>query len=253
MKKTDGLICLTLMNKNTKILDFDYDQEIHAVIHIDAIYNKDYAPLAIQNEKQGITRAQLNSWWKGRSIPASRDNYEAAMIELGISSSEELVEKCNGLSLSDQYWVKECDSSLNWGDINFFHNNFSEDVGKILVGQGTDSKEISLVSPDNTSDGNLIKKWKIIDGKRCLIKGGTHKNQEPYNEVIATKLYERLFDINEFVKYELYEEDNRAFSKCETMISTDEELVSAYSIISFYKCPSHISIYEHYLSSCEKL
>ena len=38
----------------------------------------------------------------------------------------------NGLSLSDQYWMKPAESNLEWKDINFFENSFSDDVGNIL-------------------------------------------------------------------------------------------------------------------------
>lgn len=45
------------------------------------------------------------------------------------------------------------------------------------------SDSFSLISPDNTSDGWLKKKWTIIDGKRCLIKSGSAPFfQEPLNE-----------------------------------------------------------------------
>lgn len=60
------------------------------------------------------------------------------------------------------------------------------------MGQIEYSKDLDMFSPDNSSDGNLRKKWKIIDGKRYLIKGGnTFNNQEPFNEVIATRLYKK--------------------------------------------------------------
>lgn len=48
----------TLMNKNQPILDFEYDQEIHAIKKIDKIYpeGEKYASLGIMNYKQEITR-----------------------------------------------------------------------------------------------------------------------------------------------------------------------------------------------------
>ena len=66
-------------------------------------------------------------------------------------------------------------------------------MGNILFGQGSTSDRISLMSPDNTSDGWLKKRWTILDGKRCLIKGGSGATQqEPYNEVIASAIMKRL-------------------------------------------------------------
>ena len=52
---------------------------------------------------------------------------------------------------------------------------------------------MNLFSPDNTTDGNLKKKWKISAGKRVLIKGGSNPfRQEVYNEVIASLIAEKL-------------------------------------------------------------
>lgn len=51
-----------------------------------------------------------------------------------------------------------------------------------------ESENISFDSPDLTTDGCLKKRWKIINGKRCLIKGGSNPyRQQTFNEVIATK------------------------------------------------------------------
>ena len=148
-----------------------------------------FAPLGIIEYKTGITKKALNNWWKDRSIPASRSRFKEVMAEMDIHSSVELLERCFGLSLSDQYWIKEENSKIEWNDINFFENDFSEDMGKLLMGQINYSDDLDIFSPDNSSDGNLKKKWKIINGIRYLVKGGnSFNNQEPFNEIIATKL-----------------------------------------------------------------
>lgn len=108
------------------------------------------------------------------------------------------------------------------------------------------------MSPDNTSDGWLKKKWKIINGKRCLIKGGSGAiQQEPYNEVIASKIMERL-DIPH-VKYSLIMEEEYPYSICEDFITPQTELISAWYVMQTEKKPNHISVYQHYVNCCEKL
>lgn len=70
---------------------------------------------------------------------------------------------------------------------------------------------IDLMSPDNTTDGWLRKKWAIIDGKRCLIKGGSGvMQQEPYNEFFAGTVMERLGIAH--VPYALMEQDGYPYS-----------------------------------------
>ena len=122
---------------------------------------------------QTIDRGALNEWWKGRSIPASRSGIQDALTELCIPSTQLLMEKCLGFSLSDQYWICPAGSGLSWEQANFFENPFSKDVGDILFGRGADGGNINLMSPDNTSDGWLKKKWLVLDGKRFLLKGGS--------------------------------------------------------------------------------
>ena len=167
------------------------------------------------------------------------------------------MEKCLGLSLSDQYWICPQSRNLKWSEINFFENNFSDDMGNILFGKVSSGEmilndEISLMSPDNTSDGWLKKKWKIINGKRCLIKGGSGAiQQEPYNEVIASKIMERL-DIPH-VKYSLIMEEEYPYSICEDFITPQTELISAWYVMQTEKKPNHISVYQHYVNCCEKL
>lgn len=78
------------------------------------------------------------------------------MAQMDIQSSVELLERCFGLSLSDQYWIKEVDSDIHWEDINFFNNDFSEDMGKLLMGQIDYSCDLDIFSPDNSSDKNPL-------------------------------------------------------------------------------------------------
>ena len=104
-------------------------------------------------KKGVIDRAALNDWWKGRAIPASRSGIKNALLELNLATTQKLLDKCLGLSLSDQYWIRPIHSDIQWSEINFFEHSFSEDVGNILFGRGSSSAQMSLMSPDNTSDG----------------------------------------------------------------------------------------------------
>ena len=242
------------MSKDIEILKFSYDSETHTVTKIDRVMHPEYAPLGIMEYKTGITRKALNNWWKDRSIPASRSRLKEVMAEMDIHSSVELLERCFGLSLSDQYWIKEERSEIEWKDVNFFENDFSEDMGKLLMGQMNYSDGLNVFSPDNSSDGNLKKKWKIINHIRCLMKGGnSFNNQEPFNELVATKLYERILDQRDYVPYELIQENDLYYSVCPTMVNTDEELVAAYYIDRAMKQRGNDSLYTHFLEACRSL
>ena len=79
-------------------------------------------------------------------------------------------------------------TSQRWEDVNFFDNDFSDDLGILTLGQDStasmerpDFARVDLTSPNSTVGGDLRKKWKIIDGVRVLVKSGVGAfNQEPY-------------------------------------------------------------------------
>lgn len=241
-----------LMNKNMPVVELELEDDTATILKVMKTYELDFLPVGIE-AKTGIpNKKELNEWWFGRSIPASRSGIRTALEQLGIQHSEQLLLRCYGLSLSDQYWMKPVDSELQWKNINFFDNDFSDDVGNILFGQPA-SQDIDLMSPCNTSDGWLKKKWKIIDGKRCLIKAGSNPfMQEPINEVFGTKLHQRLGCKN-YVSYNVLLEDGIPYSVCENFINTNTELVNAVSINRSMKTRSQFSSYEHFMNACDKL
>ena len=246
-----------LMHKDNPVAALEIDEASGVISAIGEVYAEEHIPLGITVKRGRIERSELNDWWKGRAIPASRSGIKTVLEDLQIATTQRLLEKCLGLSLSDQYWICPQSRNLKWSEINFFENNFSDDMGNILFGKVSSGEmilndEISLMSPDNTSDGWLKKKWKIINGKRCLIKGGSGAiQQEPYNEVIASKIMERL-DIPH-VRYSLIMEEEYPYSICEDFITPQTELISAWYVMQTEKKPNHISVYQHYVNCCEKL
>lgn len=248
----------TLMNKNKKVFDFEYNDEDHLIVGFERNYpdNEKYAPFGlIKNDD--IDKNSFNKWWKNRQIPASRNGLKEILNKSGIYDEDNfdlLDAKAYCLSLSDQYWVKKYNENILWEDINFFENEFSEDIGKVLFNGGKTSLNLNLNTPDMTSNGNYEKRWKIINGDRYLIKaGGKMINQEPFNEVIATKLYERILNDDEYVKYELTYDNGRAVSICKNFITPNTELIPAWKIDEYYEAKKSENKYEHYIRCLNKL
>lgn len=241
-----------LMHKNLKVAELGIDVVTGGIVQIGTVYEEQHIPVGVTVKKHQVDRGELNHWWRGRAIPASRAGLKSALQQLDVSDTQLLLEKCLGLSLSDQYWICPADTVLRWESVNFFENPFSEDVGNILLGAAADSENISLMSPDNTSDGWLKKKWMIQNGKRCLLKGGSGATwQEPYNEVLASRIMERLGIPH--VKYSLLQEGDYPYSLCEDFITSETELISAWHIMQTRKKENHVSVYQHYLDCCEAL
>ena len=241
-----------LMNKNIPVVELELDDDTATILKVKQTYEMDFLPIGIDTKTGIPDKKDLNEWWLGRSIPASRSGIRTALEKLDICHTEQLLLRCYGLSLSDQYWIKPEDSEFQWKDINFFENDFSDDVGNILFGQPA-SQDMDLMSPCNTSDGWLKKKWKIIDTKRCLIKAGSNPFlQEPINEVFGTRLHQRLGGKN-YVSYQILRENGRPYSICENFIHTNTELVNAVSINRSMKKRSQFSSYDHFMNACDKL
>lgn len=224
----------TLMNKNTEVLVAEYNEALKVFTDIYEVINIEYAPLIIFNnyrEDSNITPI-FTDWFKGRGIPSWRDDLDLLLAKLNITSSDELLDKAFGLSLSDQYWVRQIDSNIEYKDINFFEHDFDDsDFTNATFGDGLDSStKISLFSPNNTTDGRLKKTWIIENDKRYLLKGA-YKNEvmQPFNEVLASMICKRL-GFNH-VTYTLSVVNNKVVSKCECFINTDTEFIPAHQIL----------------------
>ena len=244
-----------LMHKNTEVADIDIDDVLGRITAVNDVIHREHLPVGIVHplhHNEVIDRGALNKWWCGRSIPASRMGIADAFETLGIYDPSELLTKCFGLSLSDHYWIKPSGNSMKWEDINFFDNEFSDDIGDVLFGTSTKSSGFDFYSPDNTSDGNLKKRWKIIDGKRCLLKAGSMPyRQQPCNEVIASMVMDRLGI--DHVPYSVINIGNEPFSICEDFITKDTELVSAYRILQIRGKENHENDYLHYINTCKEI
>lgn len=254
-KKEGAYMKCFLMNKNTEVLIADYNTTLKGFSELYEIKNLDYAPLIIKNiflkdKNNNLLLKELTQWFKGRGIPSLRDDLDLLLAKLNVTTKEELLDKAFALSLSDQYWVKPFESRIDYKDINFFEHEFnSADFTNATFSNSNDySTKISLISPNNTTDGRLKKTWVIEQGKRYLLKGG-FKNEvmQPFNEVLASMICDRLGFYH--TKYTLNIVSNKVVSKCECFINKDTELVTAYQILH-NNCDKE-NAYEEYIKILE--
>ena len=242
----------TLMHKDIPVADLTLDEATGSIQRIDVLLHGVHLPVGVSVRHGVADRAALNDWWEDRSIPASRSGLREALETLGVASSKLLLTRCYGLSLSDHYWIKPAGSELTWHNVNFFENPFSEDVGDALFGAPSKKDHFDFSSPDNTSDGFLKKRWKILDGKRCLIKAGSPPFlQQPFNEVIATKIADRLEICH--IPYTVMWENGIPYSVCEDFVTPDTELIPAWRVMQIQKKDNQTSVYQHYRNCCEAL
>lgn len=241
-----------LMHKHICVAEIELDVDTAFIQRIGKVFAPEHLPIGVPVKRGVADRAALNEWWTDRSIPASRSGVREALEVLGVSSTKTLLVRGCGLSLSDQYWILPEKTDQTWGKLNFFRNGFSEDIGNALFGMEKKTGPFDFISPDSTTDGFLIKRWKIIDGKRCLIKGGSNPfRQQPMNEVIATEIMNRLGI--PCVPYSVVWDGGAPYSVCEDFVDENTELIPAWRIIKTRKQSNSTSMYSHFVNCADAL
>ena len=193
----------------------------------------------------------LGEWWKLRAIPDSRKGIRQVLSRLSEATSQSLMLSSFGLSLTDHYWTQPVGQELYWKDLNFYENDFEDELGDILTDSERDravSYGISKLSPSVSVNGDMKKKWIIRGGRRYLLKvNPNYHSQQAVNEVIAGKLHEQLGWKN-YVSYEMgtIHISGREYpcSLSPMFTSVETEFVSAYQIVADYKVPNDVSLYE---------
>lgn len=250
-----------LMNKHTQVALIEYNEDVQAITNIYEITNIEYAPLSFYNAYFNTSISNVNAmnqWFQGRAIPSSRKNLNHLLERLNVSSPGDLLNKHFALSLSDQYWIVDESSCIQWKDINFFTHDFdSTGFLQASLDDSTHSYTVqndSIKTPNNTTDGMLPKGWIIENDKRILIKGTyTRFEQEPFDEWLASQICKRLgFDYcNYIVDWYTIKQDEVIVSKCENFINQNEEIISAYDVLHSSKKENTINDYEHYVRILE--
>ena len=244
-----------LMHKNIPVAQMDIREASGSLVNITKTINPNHAPvgtLHIASQKPEISYTSLDSWLANRTIPNSRQNLDLIFDGLNIPNTRALSLKSYGLSLSDQYWLKPTTADFSWESINFFQNDFSDDIGEILLEtKHTSDGDINLHSPSNNLNGILKKKWTIQNGERILVKGGSDGfQQEPYNEVIATAIMNEL-NISH-VPYVVTSRKGQAYSLCKNFINENTELIPAANVQNT-QIHNPDNPYQQLLFCCEEL
>ena len=237
------------MHKDIKVLKIKLTAN-NLIESIVDIYDFNHLPFSTGIDIKTNHKA-FSTWWSDRSIPLARDDYSTIQSVLPGDDSFSLVVKAHALSLDDQYWIRQEDENISYDDISFFTNKFNDDIGNIIVGI-KENGIVNYYSPDSTSNGNLKKRWKIINGKKYLLKAGSKPNQyEIFNEIIASKVMD-LLNI-EHVDYEFVIDHGHIYCASQNFVSYNEDFVTAYQLKCSKSKANHISLYDHLLSICKSL
>jgi hypothetical protein len=237
-----------LKHKDIDVALISFNDE-GGIIRILEIYCKEHFPLSVVKENGSADAGRLGQWWNERGIPKTRENYPEILNEMGERNKNKVLVECNGLNLTDHYWVCEYNTDKKWETINFYDNDFNSDVGDLFFRKKKNDKKYGRNSPDVGSGGNLRKRWMIgPDNTRLLVKAGRKPYlQEPCNEVIATVICEYLNIPH--VPYILKKRDGEPVCYCTNMTTKDIEFIDAINVYDTRAKNINDSLYDHY-SKC---
>ncbi len=251
-RKKGTVLSCALMHKNVPVAALDLDRETGVIQKTGEVFAPEHLPVGVNVEKGKPDRAALNAWWTERAIPADRPEVRETLDSLEIRDVRLLLPYNLGLSLSDQYWICPTGSGLTWDRVNFFRNPFSGDFGDMLFHKNPAAEEPDLCSPDLTTGGRQKKRWKIINGKRCLVKGGSNPyRQQPFNETIAAEVAQRLGI--PCVSCTVVWENDAPYSVCEDFVDENTELIPARRIVMTKEKEDGVSLYSHFVQCAESL
>ena len=178
------------MCSDHEVAEFTWNHDRQAVTGKTHVLDAAHAPLMATDPSGNITRDRLSSWFKNRGIPDFRPDAADRLRAVGYPSAASLMASGFGASLSDQYWIRPAGSASTWRDVNCFENDFSEELGELLLPHDASSvpsliekirgnADLLASSPDAALNGNLPKRWTIEGGQRMLVKSGAILRQVP--------------------------------------------------------------------------
>ncbi len=249
----------TLMHKNVEVADFECERGLLRIeiTEVNDVREPGHMPYGTMVE--GVAdRHEMMDWWRWRTLPRSRDRADPWDGYIW-DNAEAYALETMGFSLSDQYWVRPKGSTATWKDGNFFENPFPGDVGDVLFDEledkekrydrETETADIDFRSPDLTTEGDLRKRWVIDGDDRCLLKHGYKPYfQEPYNEVVASKIMD-LLEI-EHVEYSLIEHNGVFLSTCKDFVTLDTEFINIYRAMQSVKRGAYEDLYPYIVRLC---
>lgn len=206
--------------------------------------------------------SEIRRWWQNRAVSINQSNIRHLLEKYGIETTEKLLLDNLALSLTDCYWVRPVDTSVNWMDVSLFHNPFIGDLsvhlrtkeGLELEQRASDAGQIGSFTPAASSGGELEKIWTRIDGDIYLLKGNMPGNsfQQSLNEVFASGLHRRM-EFPDHVDYQLTKVGKGSIG-CRSRCFTNEhvELIPAWELMAKYKRPNSLNEYDFYVNCMEK-
>lgn len=242
---------MILKHRDTDVLRFDWVKPFGAKnVELNKSAER-FLPLAFRDRvlgKDDRTLAyELEEWLLHRTAPMRRECIADMLRHLGFDPDEpdwrrNLMTFCRALSLNDVHWIAKDNSPEKWQDVNLYDNPFSTAVASMaFTGDRRSSVRDASSSPEYSTDGNLRKCWRRVDGKVLLYKAGAHPTDgflgrreaggfEPFAEYYAAQVAEAMNLPH--VDYGLARFKHRLCSTCPLFTSDKVGYLAARGVVS---------------------
>ena len=225
MIRVKKMYYLKHFDENLLSFDMFYDERGFGVENITLLSDESLLPLGLMLNKEGLVR-----FIKHRIIPKNRAYADKILAKLSLNHNnlKGIIDISKGLSLNDSYWIAEESFDKSFASINLFENRFSRTLSFLaFTGNSSGSVKGLSSSPELTTNGQLAKGWRRIDGKIFLYKSGTsgfaNAGLEPYSEFYASQIAEAM-GVNH-VEYGLAKWKHKLCSTCTLFTSIDLSFV----------------------------
>ena len=190
--------------------------------------NRNLLPPGMSADGEGVL-----AWLRSRFIPRNRDYSDRILSVYGLSHNNLLgiIKLSFGLSLNDSYWCVPEGFKGRFSEFNLYENTFNKALSLIAyTGFGSVRPSGFSSSPEFTTNGNLRKAWRKVNGKILLYKGGSsgasNTGNEPYSEYYATQIASAMH-VNH-VPYNLARWKDEICSTCGLFSNIDHSFVPAH-------------------------
>jgi len=235
---------MILKHRDRELLRFDWVKPF-GVCNVELNAGEtQYLPIDFRDRAaNGVTRDLvwgLEDWLLHRTAPMNRHGIRAMLRTLGFLPDDprylrQLIEFCHGLSLNDVHWVVKDDSRETWADSNLYANDFSTAIASMAFsGDRAHTIRDADTSPEFTTNGNLAKCWRRVDGEIFLYKAGD--SCEPYSEFYAAQIAAAMQ--LDHVGYSLAQFKRRVCSVCPLFTSEKHGFIPAARLMDKAKALS---------------
>lgn len=236
-----------LMLCDTPVIYFDFEEFIVQEI------NPDLVPFGIRGafHAENSTKAifhnvqLLKDWFSSRVLSFTRDNSKQIYALFGIPQVDDTETRvnmciaCNGVSVSDSYWIKKEDSDKRYCEINIRQNRFHEIIDVSLYGIYP-SFTVECNCPELTTHGMFGKAWtRENDGLYLLKTDRFTNNINTRMEVLASEVIGCFYNRIKSITYKGNEvEVNKGkiyVDRCKNFAREAYSFVEAYDVKRYFE------------------